>query len=587
MTNLLFLSPSSSNSSGLSMYSEDHDIPPNLHHSVSNSQRSDDSRTTKQEAEAVKGSSFKGGGYSPFAPERDAFSPHIPFENSRLLLERTEIYTPDDRSLELGSHKKSGVFLLWWNEFWYLVNKTLPIMAGGILQSMMPFIEVISLGHLGKSELAGMGLAHILIVFSGYPLLFGVIGALETLGSQAFMGAAKHPFLTGIYLQRSILIGSVGFAILSLLWLNAQWALSLLQNDQAVLGFSSLYLRAYFSSFYILFLLDCVKQYLYAQGITYPIPFVQLIGCLATILGQWILVWNQSTSLGFVGIPISMGLGYLAMLASLCLYIYKTDAKRCWNGWSLLSLKGWDQVMQLAIPGSLMTLGSSGANELVSIGAAGLGTTSLAAQSILTTTLRIAIIPNSYIGIVASNRVGNLLGSQQAYQARMSAIAAQSATCIVALFGLFALTTFRVQWAAFFTNEPDVLATAVSLLPLVSVTMGCETFSTCLSGLLRGQGRQPLAACIKLTSFYLLAAPIGYYTCFKFDQGLSGLWIGLLCGHGLTAIAEGICIALTNWAHQVDNCKRRLNSSSNAGYGTISQPSTPPRALAESIAPIP
>ncbi|KAJ1675353.1 ethionine resistance protein [Spiromyces aspiralis] len=445
----------------------------------------------------------------------------------------------------------------------HLVRTVAPLVSGGILQGLMPLIEVMTLGHLGKSQVAGMGLAHILIVFTGYPLLFGMVGALETLGSQAFTGG-ERPYLTGIYLQRALLIGSLGFGLILPLWFNSGRLLTAFLHSASdnliVLEYASSYLRWYFPGFYCLYILSCSKQFLYAQGITFPVPFIKLAGCIVSAAAQWLLVINPSTSVGFVGVPLAMGVANVCMLALVWLYVFRINGSQCWGGWDLsLALCNWRQVLRLAIPGGLMTLGSSGANELVSVGAARLHTAELAAQAVLSSFLRISVIPNSCIGIVAANRMGNLLGSKSHDRARITVLATTFLAGCIALIGFLGLTAFSWVFAGLPDDDSNsTFITAAPYFSLVAFTSVCETFSTSMSGLLRGQGRQALAASVKLIAFYVVAAPIGYIMCFKCQLGLGGLWTGLIFGHGITAMVEGLCIALTNWDQEIAKCQRRV-----------------------------
>ncbi|KAJ1941084.1 hypothetical protein FBU59_003603, partial [Linderina macrospora] len=102
----------------------------------------------------------------------------------------------------------------------YQAAKALPMTVAGILRSWTSVLELRAIGHMGSKELAGRSLALLVVNLTGYPFMYGLGGALESLCSQAFTGARDSRRKTGVYVQHSLWVFLVCYGFLLLLWLN-------------------------------------------------------------------------------------------------------------------------------------------------------------------------------------------------------------------------------------------------------------------------------------------------------------------------------------------------------------------------------
>lgn len=114
--------------------------------------------------------------------------------------------------------------------------------------------------------------------------------------------------------------------------------------------------------------------------------------------------------------------------------------------------------------------------------------------------------------------------------------------------GLAAITLFLFpkQIIGLFTSDADVLAVGVSLLYVAAFFQLFDGLQVVTAGVLRGLGdtRTPMVA--GLFGYWLLGLPTGYLLCFRFERGVSGLWIGLLVG----LVAVGL-VLLAVWARRL------------------------------------
>ncbi|KAJ2442971.1 hypothetical protein GGI03_008099, partial [Coemansia sp. RSA 2337] len=206
-----------------------------------------------------------------------------------------------------------------------LLHASSYLLLGNLLQAVISISQVASSGHLGTRELAAIGLAHIVVILAGYPIAFAVLGCLETCASQAFTSA--RPQLVGGYFVRAIQLQWFMGLALAPLWLNASKPLMYLLDDLETVTLAAEYLRWYFIPFLVFANMLCARQVLYAQGVTYPAPYLTLLGALTTMSFQYLLVFAPYFQMGVRGIAVASGLSYLAMLVATLIVIAKSDKR--------------------------------------------------------------------------------------------------------------------------------------------------------------------------------------------------------------------------------------------------------------------
>ncbi|PQP94852.1 hypothetical protein Pyn_37250 [Prunus yedoensis var. nudiflora] len=109
-----------------------------------------------------------------------------------------------------GGHGEEGSKRRWWNNLLDIeeakkqVLFSLPIIPTNVFFSLIPLVSVMFAGHLGERQLAGATLANSWANVTGFALVVGLSGALETLCGQGF--GAKSYRMLGIYLQASCII---------------------------------------------------------------------------------------------------------------------------------------------------------------------------------------------------------------------------------------------------------------------------------------------------------------------------------------------------------------------------------------------
>ncbi|MGX7111647.1 MATE family efflux transporter [Gemella cuniculi] len=100
-----------------------------------------------------------------------------------------------------------------------------------------------------------------------------------------------------------------------------------------------------------------------------------------------------------------------------------------------------------------------------------------------------------------------------------------------------------------YSNDSDVINLTSHLLLYAIGFAVCDSFASCLAGVLRGY-KKVIPICVAMgVGYYLIGIPVAYYLVFKLDVGIDGLWIGWIVG--LSFYAIGVLMYYVNLRKKV------------------------------------
>jgi MATE family multidrug resistance protein len=214
-------------------------------------------------------------------------------------------------------------------------------------------VSVMFVGHLGELPLAGASLAASLANVTGFSLLVGMAGALDTLCGQAF-GARQYGLL-GVYKQRAMLVLALACVPIAVVWANAGQILLAVGQDPDIAAEAGAYARWLIPSLAAFVPLTCHARFLQAQGVVVPVMASSAVTALAHVPVCYALVYR--VGLGSKGAALSAAVSYGVNLTILALYVRLSSAcKATWTGFSTeaLSLCGLREFAKLAVPSAMM-----------------------------------------------------------------------------------------------------------------------------------------------------------------------------------------------------------------------------------------
>ncbi|CAA7265227.1 unnamed protein product [Cyclocybe aegerita] len=450
-----------------------------------------------------------------------------------------------------------------------LLLDSIPVILSYILQNSIQTASIIIAGRLGPNELSVAAFSMMFAFVTGWCVALGGTTALDTLGSQAFTGGVQKTDLS-IHFQRCVILLWLFLIPVCILWafvepllLSFGQPLFLAREVQKFLRVLVLGAPGYVG-------FESLKKYLQCQGIMGASTKILIIVSPINLVLNIFLV--HYTPLGVLGAPLAVSITYWLCFAFLGIFTYFSGTHKqngTWGGFQIaavLDLRGCYEFLKLALPGILMVGTEWAAFEIVALAAGRLGEVPLAAQSVIMTTDQILNTLPFGIGVAASTRVGNLIGSRSPRGAKLAAHAAALLSVIVGAVVMTAMMLAKDVYGLLFSDDERVVLLVSKVMPLVASFQIADGLAGSCGGVLRGQGRQHLGALFNLFAYYVLALPMGITMGFhaKLNLGLQGLWIGQVVALFIVGIGEYCVVWLvTDWDLEVKKGIERNREEAN------------------------
>ena len=159
---------------------------------------------------------------------------------------------------------------------------------------------------------------------------------------------------------------------------------------------------------------------------------------------------------------------------------------RTWGGWTWDCVKGWRPILRLALPGAVMICSEWWSWEFWALAAGWLSHVDLGAQGVGANTCALLFMMPSGLSIVNSVMIGNALGRGDAAAAREVCSITLCIFLLIEGAQCSLLLALRFEWPLLFTKDPDVVSTAVHIMPWVVAFTFLDGLQGVLSGVLRG-----------------------------------------------------------------------------------------------------
>ncbi|KAJ1672898.1 ethionine resistance protein, partial [Spiromyces aspiralis] len=323
------------------------------------------------------------------------------------------------------------------------------------------------------------------------------------------------------------------------------------------------FMRVYLFSALPWMLFECLKRFVQAQGdmkaSTKLLVFIAPLHAVITYL----LVLSPWFGLGYIGSPLACCVTNWLALVGLVVYISCSKAREAWGGFDYRCVHGISEFYKVALPSVATVCCDWWAFEALTIGASYLGSTALAAQSIVfNASVMIFQIPLS-MSTAIGTRVGHMLG---AGRSRTVKLTIKVGYVVITGFILVTMSTIiglSSWWGSLFTSDPEVIHIVAIALHIVAFTHALDIFNSVNLGIFRAMGRQRIAALIIIPPYYVVMIPVGAYLAFSsLDMGVPGLWLGMLVGLILIVPSQfAFIFGYVDWDREVVACLERLKKS--------------------------
>ncbi|KAL2235057.1 UNVERIFIED_CONTAM: Protein DETOXIFICATION 12 [Sesamum indicum] len=424
-----------------------------------------------------------------------------------------------------------------------------PMVAVTLSHYLLQVISLMMVGHLGELSLSSTAIAISLAGVTGFSLLLGMAGALETISGQAF-GAQQYEKL-GTQTYTAIFSLIIVCIPLSVLWTNMGTLLKFVGQDPQISHEAGKFMMWLVPALFGYAVLQPLIRYYQMQSLILPMLISSCVTLCFHVPVCWALVFKSG--LENLGGAVAMSLSMWLNVTILSLYMKYSQA--CAKTRSQISMKifeGIKEFFRFAIPSAVMICLEWWSFELLILLSGILPNPQLETSVLsvcLNTIATLYAIPYG-LASAASTRISNELGAGRPEEARTSVIALMLIAAVDAIIVSTGVFASQNVFGYIFSNEKEVVDYVTKMAPLVCLSVIVDSLQGALSGVARGCGWQHIGAYINLAAFYLFGIPIAATLAFWLDFRGKGLWIGILSGATLQTIMLSIITSCTNWEKQ-------------------------------------
>ncbi|PIA19431.1 MATE efflux family protein [Coemansia reversa NRRL 1564] len=448
-----------------------------------------------------------------------------------------------------------------------IVESSIPVVLAYVLQYSFSFISLLVVGHTGPDELAAVALANMALVVIVFSPGIGLASALDTFCSTSFT-ASRDRTLVGFQLQR----GLIAMTCHTLVIVPIMWYLDVVlmwfRQDAAVSILCGQFVRVQLLGALPWLFFECIKRFLQAQGVMHISTYILLAVLPIHLATSYLFAWSPQMGMGFLGAALANVTTNWLILSSIALYTWRSETRSSWGGWTAQAFWTMPQYFRLAIPSMVMICAEWWILDLLAIAASYLGSTTLAAQSIVINTCSLTYQIADGLSVVVCNRVGNLIGQTRTRRAKLTAWLGIAFGVTVGIATLLVAFSVSSWWGVVYSDNKQIIAGVAAIMPLSALFQMTDAINAVGSGVLRSIGRQNLGALINLPTYYLIGFPLGLYLTYGAPNlGVVGLWYGLCVGVGLAVAMQLLICARTDWAFEVRRCMVRVSEDHRSLVG--------------------
>jgi MATE family multidrug resistance protein len=316
-----------------------------------------------------------------------------------------------------------------------------------------------------------------------------------------------------------------------------------LDVDSEIIPKSTEYLKAISWGIPGLLTFAGLRYFTEGLAITKPAMYIALLMLILNIPMDYVLMYGKLgfTAMGAEGTGYATTVVQLAGGLAMILFMASFKPIKRFNIFARTKGPDWKYIKEILTVG--IPNGISSTLEVLLFAAVSIlmGTLSVTASASHQIAINIAaiffMIPFG-LSMAISQRVGLAVGQNSMKQARFRGFLGTIVCVNIMMFTAILIFTFPEHIVGIYTNDPEVMALAVSLIFYAGLFQISDGLQVGGFGALRGLKDTRMPMIFNFISYWLIGFSVGYYLGIITDFGPSGLWIGLISGLSVAAICH-------------------------------------------------
>lgn len=408
----------------------------------------------------------------------------------------------------------------------------LPLMIGQLSQMLLGVADTFMVGQLGVTELATLTFVNSLFYL---PFVFS-IGLLTCISVHTSHSrgagdptAARRSCRNGVYLAIAVSLFFLGLSLLLLPYLDR------FGQPPHVVIISRSYFTILMVSLVPALISLALKNHADALDRPWPPFWIFLGGVLFNILLNWLLIYGKwgCPALGMNGAAWATLISRVLIMLALFFWLETSVILRDWVPFSWFRKPQKSDLIahaKIGLPASFQMLCEVGAFSAAGFMIGHFGEVPMAAHQIAITCASSAFMIPLGLAMALTVRTGAVAGAGETN--RLLAVV-RSGWLLATGFGLLNASAFFFAgsyWAGQFTEDKQVISSAVALLVIVGVFQIFDSVQVASASMLRGLHDTRVPALMGFVAYWLVGLPVAWWLSDSCAWQARGVWWGLAAG---------------------------------------------------------
>ena len=397
---------------------------------------------------------------------------------------------------------------------------------------MMGFVDNAIVGHVSPINLAAASLANGFF-FVTMVIGLGITYAISPLVSMAVGAGNKHEgsriVNNGLYIN--IIVG----ILLSIGNYFSSEVIRFLHQPPEVVALAIPYCRIIGVTAIPMMIFQNYRQFIEGLSIMRPAMYITIGANVLNAFANYVFVFGHFgfPQWGLMGSGLATFTARTSMAAVMMSYVLLNGR---FNEFQLNPLK---EKLNFPVIKKILSLGlGSGFQYFFEVACftfaaymvGWLGAYQLAAHQIALNMASITYMAVVGISAAGAIRVSGAIGAGSRLEARRAGFSAIALAFFYMLGTAVFLALFRNVIPSIYVQNEAVKVIAARLLLIAAFFQIFDGVQATSLGALRGITDVRIPTLITFIAYWVIGIPLGYILCFKLDQGVEGVWIGLLVG---------------------------------------------------------
>lgn len=414
----------------------------------------------------------------------------------------------------------------------------LPVMISQLGQVSVGVADSMMVGRLGALPLASASLANsifFVIMMFGLGISMGITPLVSMAEGKGKTKRISNLFGHGLWINLITAIALTGVV------LGLSSGIQLLGQPEDVVRLAIPYLLVITASLVPFMIFQTFKQFAEGLSQTKQAMYITIFCNGINIFLNWILIWGKfgAPELGLMGAGWATLISRILMPILMGFYILRS---RRYDIYSLslklkkLSLPIVSRILNIGIPTGFQFIFEVSAFSAAAIMMGWIGVNALAGHQIALNLASISYMMATGLSTAGMIRVSNMVGRGNQKAVRESGMVVFVLILGFMFVAAMIFVVFRMFLPTLYIDDPEVIATAASLLIVAALFQLSDGVQVAALGVLRGLEDVKIPTLVTLVAYWVLGLPLGYFFAFQLEMGEIGIWYGLLIGLSITAV---------------------------------------------------